>query len=108
MIDAVLGLHTNPATCGVAKFNQLLAAKLGVPFLPLGSMARYMFPLVSLTAATHAAILRNSLASQVLATLLRSRQVAPRWLNRLRDATQMPRAILSACLSCTMEQPRGR
>ena len=31
MIDAVLSYHLNGAVCGVAKFNQLLAAKLGVP-----------------------------------------------------------------------------
>lgn len=35
MIDAVLSYHTNPATCGVAKFNQRLARELGVPCLPL-------------------------------------------------------------------------
>lgn len=32
MIDAVLSYHTNGVTCGTAKFNQQLAAKLGVPF----------------------------------------------------------------------------
>lgn len=31
MIDAVLSYHTNPLTCGVAKFNQQLAQQLGVP-----------------------------------------------------------------------------
>ena len=31
MIDAVLSYHLNPDTCGVTKFNRLLAAKLGVP-----------------------------------------------------------------------------
>lgn len=35
MIDAVLSYHMNPDTCGVAKFNALLAQKLGVPMLPL-------------------------------------------------------------------------
>lgn len=35
MIDAVLSYHTNPQTCGVAKFNQQLAQRLGVPCLPL-------------------------------------------------------------------------
>lgn len=32
MIDAVLSYHTNPYTCGVAKFSQQLAEKLRVPF----------------------------------------------------------------------------
>lgn len=35
MIDAVLSYHTNPLTCGVAKFNQQLAEKLGVPCLTI-------------------------------------------------------------------------
>lgn len=33
MIDAVLSYHMNPQTCGVAKFNQQLAQRLGVPML---------------------------------------------------------------------------
>lgn len=35
VIDAVLSYHTNPLTCGVAKFNQQLAEKLGVPCLKI-------------------------------------------------------------------------
>jgi hypothetical protein len=35
VIDAVLTYHTNPMACGVTKFNQQLADKLGVPMLPL-------------------------------------------------------------------------
>lgn len=31
--DCVLGYHMNPMTCGIAKFNFLLAEHLGVPFL---------------------------------------------------------------------------
>lgn len=46
MIDAVLSFHTNPATCGVAKFNQLLAQRLGVPCRPASSWTAY--PLVSI------------------------------------------------------------
>lgn len=30
-VDAVLSYHMNPQTCGVAKFNQALADRLGVP-----------------------------------------------------------------------------
>lgn len=45
MIDAVLSYHLNPFTCGVAKFNQQLAQRLGVPIMGLGSDSRY--PLVS-------------------------------------------------------------
>lgn len=32
MIDAVLGWHMNPQTCGVARFNEQLAERLGVPY----------------------------------------------------------------------------
>lgn len=50
MIDAVLTYHTNPHTCGVARFNTQLARRLGVPCygLPVGG-ARY--PLVSIKAS---------------------------------------------------------
>lgn len=34
-MDAVLGYHVNPLTCGVAKFNLLVARRLGVPVLQL-------------------------------------------------------------------------
>lgn len=33
MIDAVLSYHMNPLTCGVAKFNDELARRLGVPLM---------------------------------------------------------------------------
>lgn len=33
MIDAVVGYHWNPATCGVAKFDRQLANALGVPWV---------------------------------------------------------------------------
>jgi len=46
MIDAVLSYHTNPYTCGVAKFNAQLAEKLGVPFLQLAATHR-RHPLLS-------------------------------------------------------------
>jgi hypothetical protein len=43
--DAVLTQHTNPATCGVCKFNVRLARALGIPCLPLISTSKW--PLVS-------------------------------------------------------------
>ena len=46
LIDAVLSYHPNPATCGVSKFNHMLARKLGVPCRSLGEWSS--FPLVSL------------------------------------------------------------
>lgn len=46
MIDSVLSYHMNPATCGVARFNHMLAERLGVPCLPLRSVCRY--PLLSI------------------------------------------------------------
>lgn len=33
MIDAVVGYHANPATCGVAKFDRQLAERLNVPWV---------------------------------------------------------------------------
>ena len=50
MIDAVVTLHTNPLTCGVARCNQQIAQRLGVPMVPLAALphVRYTCPLVSL------------------------------------------------------------
>ena len=50
MIDCIAGYHLNPWTCGIAKFNQILARHLGVPVigildLPVESPRR---PLLSL------------------------------------------------------------
>jgi hypothetical protein len=49
MPDAVLSFHQNPNTCGVAKFNSVLAKRLGVPMLPLMSDSQH--PLVSVKVA---------------------------------------------------------
>jgi len=50
MIDCIAGYHLNPWTCGIAKFNQILAGHLGLPVvgildLPAASSHR---PLLSL------------------------------------------------------------
>lgn len=49
MIDAVLSYHLNPLTCGVAKFNVALAARLGVPCLKMNAKEakRFRRPLFS-------------------------------------------------------------
>ena len=49
-MDAILGYHTNPLTCGVAKFNLALATRLGVPVVRLLSpeAARVCRPLLSI------------------------------------------------------------
>ena len=48
MIDAVLGLHMNPLTCGVAKYNHALAKRLGVPYEPTTRSYNHVHPLYSL------------------------------------------------------------
>lgn len=48
--DAVLSYHLNPATCGVAKFNQRLARELGVPCLDLDKHP-VCYPIVSVKSA---------------------------------------------------------
>ena len=48
MIDAILSYHLNPETCGVAKFNQQLAKRLGVPFGSVYDAHRFQHPLLSL------------------------------------------------------------
>jgi hypothetical protein len=48
MIDAVLTWHTDPATCGVAKFNQQLAERLNVPLASFFDFKRFRHPLYSI------------------------------------------------------------
>ena len=47
-VDAVLSYHLNPYTCGVAKFNLQLAARLGVPCRPLERPQDCLMPLLSI------------------------------------------------------------
>jgi hypothetical protein len=50
MIDCIAGYHLNPWTCGIAKFNDILARNLEVPVVGIGSDAlrEYRRPLLSL------------------------------------------------------------
>jgi hypothetical protein len=49
MIDCIAGYHLNPWTCGIAKFNMLLARHLGLPVVGIGSedLATHQTPLLS-------------------------------------------------------------
>jgi hypothetical protein len=47
MVDAVVSHHTNPFRSGVARFNELLAEHLGVPFLSLRDVDSVRAPLFS-------------------------------------------------------------
>jgi hypothetical protein len=50
MIDCIAGYHLNPWTCGIAKFNDILARNLDVPVVAIGSadLQKYRRPLLSL------------------------------------------------------------
>ena len=50
MIDCIAGYHLNPWTCGIAKFNAILARRLELPVVGIGSMdlQGYRRPLLSL------------------------------------------------------------
>jgi hypothetical protein len=50
MIDCVAGYHLNPWTCGIAKFNTILAGHLSLPVVGIGSpeLEGYARPLLSL------------------------------------------------------------
>ncbi|MBI5578631.1 MAG: hypothetical protein HY895_05705 [Deltaproteobacteria bacterium] len=50
MIDCVVTYHQNPITCGVAKFNHILAASLKVPLLSLfdPALLKFRMPFLSL------------------------------------------------------------
>lgn len=47
MIDSVLSRHMNPFRSGVARFNELLAEHLGVPFASLQEAGAFRSPLLS-------------------------------------------------------------
>lgn len=49
MIDCIAGYHLNPWTCGIAKFNTILAQHLGLPVVSVLGLqhTRYSQPLVS-------------------------------------------------------------
>ena len=50
MIDCIAGYHLNPWTCGIAKFNAILAKYLGVPVVGLRAveLGSHRLPLLSL------------------------------------------------------------
>ena len=50
MIDCIAGYHLNPWTCGIAKFNAILARRLDLPVVRIGSaeLAAFRRPLLSL------------------------------------------------------------
>lgn len=50
MIDCIAGYHLNPWTCGIAKFNMILARHLGLPVVGVdaGALANYRRPLLSI------------------------------------------------------------
>jgi len=50
MIDCIAGYHLNPWTCGIAKFNEILARHLGVPVVGLRAveLGDFRQPLLSL------------------------------------------------------------
>lgn len=50
MIDCIAGYHLNPWTCGIAKFNAILARHLSLPVVGIGApeLGTYRRPLLSL------------------------------------------------------------
>src|SRR6185436_19381840 len=50
MIDCIAGYHLNPWTCGIAKFNTILAKHLGVPVVGIRAveLGTHRRPLLSL------------------------------------------------------------
>src|SRR5206468_8287914 len=50
LFDCIAGYHLNPLTCGIAKFNAILARRLELPVVRIGSteLMGYRRPLLSL------------------------------------------------------------
>lgn len=72
-MDCVVSYHLNPATCGVARFNTLLARQLGVPLLGIfeAAVLAYRAPLVSVKIEEFPATERAALAARVQQLLAR-------------------------------------
>jgi hypothetical protein len=66
-MDCVVSYHLNPATCGVARFNRLLAAQFDLPVLGIfdPGLLGYREPLVSVKIEEFPADLLDSLASRL-------------------------------------------
>lgn len=67
MIDCIAGYHLNPWTCGIAKFNGILARHLGVPVVKFGSgeQRAYRRPLLSIKVAEFSATDAGALGSWI-------------------------------------------
>ena len=67
MIDCIAGYHLNPWTCGIAKFNAILAKELAVPVVGLASpeLRNYSRPLLSIKMSEFTDDDARSLASWV-------------------------------------------
>src|SRR5687767_3023814 len=67
MIDCIAGYHLNPWTCGIAKFNAILAKELDVPVVGLASpdLRNYARPLLSIKMSEFTDDDARSLASWV-------------------------------------------
>jgi hypothetical protein len=67
MIDCIAGYHLNPWTCGIAKFNTILARELGVPVVGLASpeLAARTRPLLSIKISEFSAADAAALAAWI-------------------------------------------
>ena len=80
MIDCIAGYHLNPWTCGIAKFNAILARKLDVPVVGRRRLtsAATRRPLLSLKMSEFTADDAKALASWVEAHVGRFEHVPSR------------------------------
>ena len=71
MIDCIAGYHLNPWTCGIAKFNAILAKELDVPVVGLASpdLRNYSRPLLSIKMSEFTDEDAKALASWVAANV---------------------------------------
>ena len=67
MIDCIAGYHLNPWTCGIAKFNAILAKELDVPVVGLDSpeLGHFSRPLLSIKMSEFTAADTDALAAWV-------------------------------------------
>ncbi len=86
MIDCIAGYHLNPWTCGIAKFNTILARHLNLPVVGIGSadLKNYGRPLLSLKLSEFTADDARALHEWVGRTC-RAVRVVPARVRRHRD-----------------------
>ena len=110
-VDGVLGYHLNPLTCGVAKFNLMLARRLQVPMLGLfdsrGATLRHPLLSLKLSEFTETDIAALVAAVETAAWSRRFSVFLHAWTDTPVEQLLLSRAARVFCGFCQLECRRG-